>query len=239
MILFIHIPKTAGTSFREGLAKAVGNKNMISDYGPDASETDFAIRHLHKQGIYTPEHVAKIAETRGAKIICGHFPFSRYHKIYPKATVISFVRDPLQRCYSEYLHWKRMKGYLEPFDKFIQIKGMINVQSRWLQGLQENSIIGVGEHYNSSVQMINKILGLSVPILSLNCNRKKLEKKYSEVEWSRAAVSFFYSLNERDNQFYNNIRAQYPEKVTSRLIWNLLTRFRSIAARITKKYPHK
>ena len=239
MILFVHIPKTAGTSFREGLAKAVGNKYMISDYGPDASETDFAIRHLHTQGIYTPEHVAEIAGSRGAKIICGHFPLSRYHKIYPKATVVSFVRDPLQRCYSEYLHWKRMKGYLEPFEKFIQIKGRINLQSRWLQGLPENSIIGVGECYNSSVQMINKILGLSVPILALNCNRKKLEKKYSEVEMGRAAVSFFYSLNERDNQFYNKIRAQYPERVTSRLIWASLTELRSIGTRITKRYLRK
>ena len=129
MILFIHIPKTAGTSFRIGLERIFGCQRIIQDYGPDATETDDALLHLYHQKPFKPAYVAEIAFKCRASVVGGHFPVSRYIKVFPGATAISFVREPLQRCYSEYLHFKQYVGYGNSFESFFHQTSQINLQS--------------------------------------------------------------------------------------------------------------
>ena len=38
-LLFVHIPKTAGTSFRNAAINNVGQEKVIQDYGVKANET--------------------------------------------------------------------------------------------------------------------------------------------------------------------------------------------------------
>jgi len=47
VMLFVHIPKTAGTSFRQGMLEVFGRKALLFDYGPDAPETDVSIRMIY------------------------------------------------------------------------------------------------------------------------------------------------------------------------------------------------
>ena len=209
MILYVHIPKTAGTSFRQGLVQIYGRKSLFFDYGRDAPETNEAIRTLYEQGAFTPRRVAEIAEAEEANVICGHFPLSRYFGVFPEATVVGFIREPLQRCYSEYLHWQRHKGYSDSFEYFFQKKWQINLQTKWLDGIPGNGLVGVSEFYDQSLDMINTAIGLSVPALKLNYHRKNIHSLYSADVIGKDIISLFYELNDRDISFYKKVSSLF------------------------------
>jgi len=211
VIIIVHIPKTAGTSFRQGMLEVFGRKALMFDYGPDAPETDVSIRNLYKQGEFSPRRVAQETGGKECKALCGHFPLSRYLDVFPGSTVISFIREPLQRCYSEFLHLQRHKGYGQSFEVFFQQKGQINLQSRWLDGLPENGLVGVSEYYDRSLVMINRALDISVPAFKLNTRRKNIHSPYSAGLIGKGLVRRFYELNMRDVGLYEAIARPFGD----------------------------
>lgn len=211
VIIFVHIPKTAGTSFRQGMLNVFGRKALIFDYGPEAPETDESIRKLYKQGEFSPRRVAQETMGNECKALCGHFPLARYLEAFPGATILSFIREPLQRCYSEFLHLQRHKGFSQPFECFFQRKGQINLQSRWLDRLPENGLVGVSEYYEQSLVKINKALGLSVPLLKLNTHRGNIHSLYSAGLIGESSVRRFYELNIRDVSLYGAMARTYGD----------------------------
>jgi len=231
VICFVHIPKTAGTSFRHGLMREFGPENFLLDYGADDPETSEDVRCLYKQNVFNSNRIVEFIEKDQADVICGHFPVSRYLAAFPGATIISFVREPLQRCYSEFLHFQRLQNYTKPFETFIQLKRAINIQSIFLKGLPVNSIIGISEYYNQSVQLFNTKLNLSIPVFDLNCNRENLKKPYAEKVIGKEAVSLFYELNQEDVQLYQKILSQFLEEKN---IWKGLFSGESASAFFSK-----
>lgn len=215
MIIFVHISKTAGTSFRQGMLEVFGRKALLYDYGPDAPETDVSIRMLYEQGEFSPRRVAEETGGKECKALCGHFPLSRYLDVFPGSTVISFIREPLQRCYSEFLHWQRLKGYSQNFEDFFQQKGQINLQSRWLDGLPENRLVGVSEYYDQSLVMINRALDISVPVLKLNARRGNIHSPYSAGLIDESLIRQFYEMNTRDVSLYEAIAQPFEDTAGS------------------------
>lgn len=211
LIIYIHIPKTAGTSFRQGLTQTLGRENVLFDYGSNEAETDNSILKLYEQGEFFPNRITQIIKVGKVMAICGHFQLSRYFKTFPDATVVSFVREPLQRSYSEYLHWKRHKGYNKSFKHFFQQKEQINLQSKWLDGLPENAIIGVSEYFDQSLCMINTAFGLIIPTLRLNCYRQNIKNAYETKDLTKEIATFYYQLNNCDVAFYNKISDRFFE----------------------------
>ena len=188
-----------------------GRKALLYDYGPDEPETNVSIRMLYEQGEFSPRRVAEETGGKECKALCGHFPLSRYLDVFPGSTVISFIREPLQRCYSEFLHWLRYKGYSHSFEDFFQQKWQINLQSRWLDGLPENGLVGVSEYYDQSLVMINRTLGISVPVLKLNTQRENIYSPYSAGLIGKSLIRQFYEMNSRDVSLYKAIAQSFRD----------------------------
>lgn len=218
--IFVHIPKTAGTSFRQGLLEIIPREKIYCDYGQDAPETDPEVSLLSKGRKFTTQHLAEKAKEQGIEFILGHFPVARYKDLFPEATVISFVREPLQRCYSEYLHWQRHKGYKKTFVHFFRHDGPVNVQSRFLDGLPTDSIVGITEEYTDSVRIINKELGLSIAPLAENCFREKTTDWYGEDAIPPEIASQFYALNKEDVSFYKEQLEKFYERKSKLKFWD-------------------
>src|SRR5579875_2500135 len=94
MLVFEHIPKTAGTTFIECLEAAFpAEERFIVSNKPGEYERDF------EQLMRMPK-----SERRKLRVIAGHF-LEMFRLVEPEARYISIVRDPIQRVISEYRHF--------------------------------------------------------------------------------------------------------------------------------------
>src|SRR5882724_883638 len=90
MILSIHIPKTAGTTFRELLQRHFREAICLHYYHP----MDYTGRPLSE--------VPSVVEC-----IHGHFGAQKFLSCYFDADLVTWLRDPIERVVSEYEHLKR------------------------------------------------------------------------------------------------------------------------------------
>lgn len=84
--LFAHIPKTAGTSFRTGLTKALGEDAVGSFL--------FSPRRLSQADVNRLDH---------RRAVVGHFSIDDA-ALFRKRHLLTIVRDPVNRCLSWYYY---------------------------------------------------------------------------------------------------------------------------------------
>ena len=102
MLLSIHIPKTAGNSFREALMDSYGVERVMRDYGDWAGfDEPFANRRREQRHAAMRERRQELMENYD--VIHGHFIAGKYVGLFPKADFITFVREPAQQSIS---HWR-------------------------------------------------------------------------------------------------------------------------------------
>ena len=82
--VFIHIPKTAGTSFRT-LLYDIFDETRVSPPFSGAPLTDEDARKLDSY-----------------QVIAGHISWADVKRYFPRRRLITFLRDPIERCLSVY-----------------------------------------------------------------------------------------------------------------------------------------
>ncbi len=225
-LVFIHIPKTAGTSL----------KNLLeSNYAED-----------ERLAIYNRENLDEklAAALKDPKIRCiyGHFPL-RPVVVESDAVVVTLFREPVARTISHYNHYKRglneehrriMEGVNSPED-FAKLPQGNNRQTafisghlknadffadphaleRAMQNLQRIDFAGFTEHFNASIALFKKELGWKYAWSEhSNSGSKKNE----------ADLETWRSLNELDlplvdaawDIFYPAVQVYEGKKINSR-----------------------
>jgi hypothetical protein len=171
LIVFMHIPKTAGTTLRLLI------------------EQNYKIWEIYRENKETPE---KIKILPYIKCIQGHQPFG-YHDIHDRTpTYITMLRDPVQRVISEYYYikvarphdpyifdkiWEEnlsLEDYVNSTDEKFLLRTQ-NMQTRFASGslsldkidlekAKENlmnhfSVVGITEMFDQSILAMKKIFG--------------------------------------------------------------------------------
>lgn len=185
-IFFIHLPKTAGTSFRIMLFRKIRQDEIfpnwedIQSYGgkyPDISQAQQFIQHHFREQI---------------KLFVGHYPFAFRERLPVPFKIITFVREPVDRTISNLRHFKRSKvedkdlSLSEIFEKYKT--HLANFQTRYLSDpmmsrdmyyynhkpmdkraldqakahLADCDLVGVTERFEESVRLAESILGFSL-----------------------------------------------------------------------------
>ena len=203
MWLVVHTPKTAGTSLRWALEKYFGKSNIIRDYGPNSNVTaDIVREHLYSSDESKgPESLVAGISSEKKKVLIGHFPLQRYAGFFEAQNIITFVRDPLVRTCSEYLHRIKDKSFTSSFSEFSQRPAYQNLQSRFLQGVSEDSFIGITEKYSESLQHINHIAQWNLLTRKKNLGRRGGGQKFAE-KLSVHESDLFYKMNAEDVGLY-------------------------------------
>jgi hypothetical protein len=179
MILSIHVPKTAGTSFGLRLKAWFGSR-MLSDYG------DWV-------GFDTPETIARraarTAEMRGRRdellrdydVIHGHFIADKYATLFPTTDFTAFFRDPYQQAVSNYLYLMRNPEIDHPGVKIFHemrptllefIAAVSKVQLTYLGqvAVEDLATVGLTEQYERSVELFEAVFGRALPAESSRGN---------------------------------------------------------------------
>lgn len=242
MIISLHIPKTAGTTFRTYL-DAVFPGDVLLDYprttadlirrfrdyaakaDPVAAKSEFKLPR-------SPEGMARFRQLLDAdhvRVIHGHFRRGKYSMIYPDGDYITWVREPLARACSHFLFHRCTisspddqenvlihAGKLS-FQEWIEKPAHINQQYNFTGdgALEKFKFIGLVEEFDASIAAFNRIFGISgasVPAARLNANP---DKDTSSV-LDPATETRFKALNAADYDLYRRVWERYhPLKTDS------------------------
>lgn len=163
-IISLHMPKTAGTSFKASLMHYFGS-GYLDDYDFPISKPPEA-RHA--------EALSKsrsIAESGLGDITCihGHFLPIKYRAVsaIEPVTFVTWLRDPVMRLLSHYHYWqtsydpqtsaphhKRVIDEAWTLEKFCLSEYFKNIYSQylWCFPLESFSFIGISEYYEEDLR---------------------------------------------------------------------------------------
>lgn len=169
--VFIHIPKTAGTTLVRTMERNYPPEACVSLYNPETYARDI------------PGALAKPA----TQLVFGHFLYDEKW-LTDADYIFTFLRDPIHRVVSNYLHVKRsttpihqewMRDIKNIYD-FLKHRQSFNMMTRRLGGfgemapfekdlsgalelalnhLNKMNLVGITEHYNTSLMLLAKDLG--------------------------------------------------------------------------------
>ena len=109
-IISVHVPKTAGTSFRHMLYDAFGDgsdiRNLVNPLSRYSIDPDYYERH-------------KIFSLGKYKVVHGHFSPNKYQYV-KDAVRIAFLRHPVDNVISIYYYWKTLDRTDSPILNYVR-----------------------------------------------------------------------------------------------------------------------
>ncbi|HEY3237896.1 MAG TPA: hypothetical protein VGJ84_24465 [Polyangiaceae bacterium] len=200
LIFFIHVPKTAGTSFRNAAEQRFSGRVLL-DYGRNNPATSEAIiQHVYER----PDRIAlaRLIAERNIGMICGHVDYQTYAHLAPPERVVVFLREPVQRVVSEFHHFRRFYGYEGSLMEYARHSLQLNRQSRMVKGLNlaRAGLVGLSEYYGESLRLLARRTGLELSHLEVNTNPERLgTPRYQVLEEEDAELR---ELNAEDVLLY-------------------------------------
>lgn len=218
MLIFVHIPKTGGTSLSSQLIER-GNPRYLSDYADRnlSEEPEFvARRDENKRALVAAELVERY------DLIYGHVKADKYDCLRAKTEVKMFtmLRDPVRRVVS---HYYFLKDYIER-DLFpeviykahpdlvelnqnkidlVSFAGMSkyrNIYATYFSGksVDDFDFIGITERFRESVEILNLRFGLKLSVRHIHTsplpNPDEVAKAASELRRLNESNQHFYEL---------------------------------------------
>ncbi len=136
-LIFLHLPKTAGTTLRHIIDRQYQPEEILSIDGVDVQRVIDELESLPPDG------------KRKIRCLKGHAPFGLHRWLPQPAAYVTLIRNPLERIVSEYYYVRRTPQY--PFHEeliarelslldYVRIdieSGKANLQTRWIAGLMD------------------------------------------------------------------------------------------------------
>lgn len=207
-LIFVHIPKTAGTSFRIAIESQIKQNLICRDYGVDSPATSSIV----KKYIYESndrESFRKSFDEKSYIFMTGHFHAEKYVNFFDKSQFITFLRDPIARVISEYNHKIRDKSISGSLRDFYRNAGQINRQKNILESLEigEYGFFGITEDYERSIDLFNRQYDFSIQKSMLNVAEREQYYIPTEQEYEELQI-----LNREDISFYNEAKTEFNSR---------------------------
>ncbi|MGH7197863.1 MAG: sulfotransferase family 2 domain-containing protein [Candidatus Omnitrophota bacterium] len=168
-LISLHIPKTAGTSFRNILKSVYGEKAIVRVDIPLEGE-----RASHEKAVQGPERLPK--ETR---VLHGHFrakDLACHYRLGAGTPVITWMRDPVERVLSNFFYLQKiLRGIVQEEKKNVNLLNKMektlleyaraeiarNRMAKLLEGTRLGDLlfVGVREHFSEDLADLARVLG--------------------------------------------------------------------------------
>lgn len=224
-LIFVHIPKSAGTSLMKSIAERVGDDDMhciLDKVG--------AKGYLHRN-LEATAHAIR-CKPFGYRVYFGHFMAIKYARCNGRGFArregccyATMLRDPLQRAMSHYHFWKRtdVSGHRiwERFikenwslERFLLSDELCNLQSRFFWGfpLRRFDMVGLAERYEESLTMLGRIFPPLSNLPSLTANVNPVRPDDGTYNIDLRLVDAFKQRNQLDYALYSTAVTMFEQQ---------------------------
>ncbi len=233
-LIFLHIPKTAGSTFHTILSSRYCKKNTYNVFGSRYSEPE--IKQFIELSLESKKHI---------RLLKGHMPFGLHKYINLKGRYISILRDPAERVISQYYYIKKnsynplhaqVEGGNMSIKKFVSSGisiGMNNGQCRFLNGdldaygfnecnaglldqvkknINEHFLwLGVTERFDESILLLSKLMGWKKLPCYIRSNVSNIRKPKRKIGCEDMSV--IEQFNSLDIQLYKYVNKLLDKQI--------------------------
>lgn len=233
-LIFLHIPKTAGSTFHMILNKRYKSNDIRNLFGSRYDEPEI------KSFMEEP-----IEEKQNIRLLKGHMPFGMHNYLPKESRYISVLRNPVERVISQYYYIK--KNSYNPLHNQVEKDGMTisefvssgisvgmnNGHCRFLNGdldeykfnqcdevlleqVKENIKrhfiwLGLTERFDESVLVLSKLLGWKSPPYYIRENVSKNRKSRDLI--SKEEISVIEKYNSLDMKLYSFVNDMLDKQI--------------------------
>lgn len=219
--IFVHIPKTAGTSFVQAITQRFGAHNVLLQYGhrpPPANWWD---------GVQAQARLAVRRYIWPHRYVVGHMPVTAFLDKQPDDTYtkrrgyryMTFLRDPLERAISHYYYWHQINEPQNPvwlqfhteqwsLEQFLLDKQFRNFHMRFTRGLaiDDFDFVGVVEEFELSMKLLGRVFPEFERIEVLQSRKTKFKDTASIANLSQSFIDEFKEFHRADYRIYEQAR---------------------------------
>ena len=232
-LIFLHIPKAAGSTLQSILLKLYDPGDLCLIYG--------------KKGTRGMEEIEKIKdypepERMRIRVLVGHMKFGLHSYLRQPATYITFMREPVARIISHYFYTLNYPGhylYDRVMENRMDLKDYVesglsdeldNGQTRLLSGIGQSvafggctpemletakknirehfSMVGLSERFDETLLLMKNMFGWKTPYYQkINVGRQKMPRE----KISEDTLAAIRKYNEWDIRLYAYAKERFAE----------------------------
>lgn len=217
-LCYIHIPKTAGTAFREAMNRAVG-ENSIYWIGHNRPRHEWDVVDAHDLSKY--------------RVVGGHAPYIEFRERLPRSVFATLVREPIRRAVSYYLFLKTHRSEDPNWRRLatIDLLSAITTERRFadeVSNMQCRMLSGLPS-FEATVDVIGADGWMIEPSERINRLLRRLAERFKwpfvEAELHNVAPSAYFTelttqeveeelrrLNREDALLYEYVTSGFPHR---------------------------